>query len=523
MRRFLRHSLMMGALIAPGVVFGQAAPQPEAPVATPAPESTATPGEIPELPPVVVSATRTERSLADLPVSATVISREDIMNSPGRSIEENLRALAGVELPFDNSAMIFPLQPSIAIREGVGDTATRALVLLDGIPINGGFFGNVFWNRVPKEVVERVEVVRGASSSLYGSYALGGVDNIVTRVPTDRSAVLDASYGQQNTVSSNVWLSEVPASKKAALGFNGNFYQTDGFFRHDDRPPVEDKQSAQLYNLQARGDLAFTPAVKGFLRAGYNHQELDGPFLFEKADTAIVDVSTGLDIDAGQVGNVVLRGFYANENFHVDNVSVPEPTLSFVSNTHHTTSNDYGLSGQWSKGFGWLGTRVTAGVDFRQIRGEDDQDIFNTPAVLFGQRLEAVVVVLGLTSWPWIARVARAQTLSLRSREFVDAARALGASTPRILLRQILPHALPATVVVASLNAAGIIVLEAGLSFLGLGDPSRMSWGYLANNAQKFLRIAWWMAAFPGAAIALAVLGLNLLGAVIDLLDPGRR
>jgi peptide/nickel transport system permease protein len=166
---------------------------------------------------------------------------------------------------------------------------------------------------------------------------------------------------------------------------------------------------------------------------------------------------------------------------------------------------------------------VTAGVDFRQIRGEDDQDIFNTPAVLFGQRLEAVVVVLGLTSWPWIARVARAQTLSLRSREFVDAARALGASTPRILLRQILPHALPATVVVASLNAAGIIVLEAGLSFLGLGDPSRMSWGYLANNAQKFLRIAWWMAAFPGAAIALAVLGLNLLGAVIDVLDPGRR
>jgi peptide/nickel transport system permease protein len=141
-----------------------------------------------------------------------------------------------------------------------------------------------------------------------------------------------------------------------------------------------------------------------------------------------------------------------------------------------------------------------------------------------GQGLAGVVLVLGLTSWPWIARVARAEALSLRRREFVDAARSLGASTPRILLRQVLPHALPATLVVVSVNAASAILLEAGLSFLGLGDPSRMSWGYLANNAQKFLRVAWWLAAFPGAAIALAVLGLNLLGdALTDLLDPRRR
>ena len=75
-----------------------------------------------------------------------------------------------------------------------------------------------------------------------------------------------------------------------------------------------------------------------------------------------------------------------------------------------------------------------------------------------------------------------------------------------------------------SLNAASVILLEAGLSFLGLGDPTRMSWGYLANNAQQFLRVAWRMAAFPGPAIVLAVLGLNLLGdALNDLLDPRRR
>ncbi len=139
---------------------------------------------------------------------------------------------------------------------------------------------------------------------------------------------------------------------------------------------------------------------------------------------------------------------------------------------------------------------------------------------LFGAGVDRLILVLGLTSWPAIARVVRAQTLSLVRREFVDAARALGATDTRVLLRYVLPGTLPPALVVISVNAASVILLEAGLSFIGLGDPSRMSWGYLANNAQRFLRVAWWVALFPGAAIALAVLGLNLLGdALNDLLD----
>jgi peptide/nickel transport system permease protein len=140
---------------------------------------------------------------------------------------------------------------------------------------------------------------------------------------------------------------------------------------------------------------------------------------------------------------------------------------------------------------------------------------------LFGAGMDRLIIVLALTSWPAIARVVRAQTLSLVRREFVDAARALGATDTRVLVRYVLPGVLPPALIVISLNAAGVILLEAGLSFIGLGDPHRMSWGYLANNAQRFLRVAWWVALFPGAAIALAVLGLNLLGdALNDLLDP---
>lgn len=140
---------------------------------------------------------------------------------------------------------------------------------------------------------------------------------------------------------------------------------------------------------------------------------------------------------------------------------------------------------------------------------------------LFGPGLDRLALLLALTSWPWIARVVRAEVLSLKRWEFVEAARSLGAGQSRILFREVLPNALPPVVVVVSLNAASVILIEAGLSFLGLGDPDAVSLGYLANNAQQFLRVAWWMAAFPGATIAAAVLGLNLLGdGLNELLNP---
>src|SRR5262245_11349464 len=142
---------------------------------------------------------------------------------------------------------------------------------------------------------------------------------------------------------------------------------------------------------------------------------------------------------------------------------------------------------------------------------------------LFGPGLDRLALLLALTSWPWTARVVRAEVLSLKGWEFVEAARSLGAGRSRVLFREVLPNALPPVVVVVSLNAASVILIEAGLSFLGLGDPDAVSLGYLANNAQQFLRVAWWMAAFPGATIAAVVLGLNLLGdGLSEVLNPRR-
>jgi peptide/nickel transport system permease protein len=141
----------------------------------------------------------------------------------------------------------------------------------------------------------------------------------------------------------------------------------------------------------------------------------------------------------------------------------------------------------------------------------------------FGPGLDRLVLLLGLTSWPLLARVIRAEVFSLRHREFIEAARVQGASRARILLREILPNALPPGIALLGLVVAQVILLEASLGFLGLGDPTVTSWGTLASEAQRFLRVAWWLSLFPGLAILLAVLGLNLLGdAVTDALS-GRR
>ena len=144
-------------------------------------------------------------------------------------------------------------------------------------------------------------------------------------------------------------------------------------------------------------------------------------------------------------------------------------------------------------------------------------------AAIFGADLRLVVAVIAAVSWPTTARLTRAQFLALAEREFVTAARGLGSSDPRIALRQILPNALAQIVVTASLQIPAAILSEASLRFLGLSDPSRLSWGGMLNQAQNFLQQAWWMAFFPGIAIFLTVLSFNLAGeALNEALDPRR-
>jgi peptide/nickel transport system permease protein len=142
-------------------------------------------------------------------------------------------------------------------------------------------------------------------------------------------------------------------------------------------------------------------------------------------------------------------------------------------------------------------------------------------AALFGPNLWYLALLIGLTFWPQTARLLRAQVLALREREYVLAARAIGLGPGRILMRHVLPNAASVVIITAGLQVGSAILIEASLSFLGLGDRSLMSWGYMLNDAQPFLRTAWWMSLFPGLALAVTVLGTNLLADGIQAaLDP---
>lgn len=144
---------------------------------------------------------------------------------------------------------------------------------------------------------------------------------------------------------------------------------------------------------------------------------------------------------------------------------------------------------------------------------------------VLGPSLNNVVLALATIGWVGYARLARGQVLKVREMEYVTAARALGARSPRVIIRHVLPNIINPVIVMATLGLAGAILAEAALSFLGLGvQPPTPSWGEMLSSGRNYLGLANHLAIFPGAAIMLAVMGLNFLGdGLIDALDPKYR
>ena len=142
----------------------------------------------------------------------------------------------------------------------------------------------------------------------------------------------------------------------------------------------------------------------------------------------------------------------------------------------------------------------------------------------FKPSLTSIVIAISLVSWPVIAQLVRTQFMQLMTREFVQACTVIGMSDARMILTQLLPNAMTPIVVSGSLMIASAILLEAGLSFLGLGDPNVMSWGYVIGAGRDVLRTDWHITAIPGTAILFAVLAVNLVGEGLnDALNPRSR
>jgi peptide/nickel transport system permease protein len=139
-----------------------------------------------------------------------------------------------------------------------------------------------------------------------------------------------------------------------------------------------------------------------------------------------------------------------------------------------------------------------------------------------GAGLNNVIIVLGIAGWMVYARIVRGEVLSVKEREFVVAAKAVGVRDSLILFRHILPNVLTPVIVIATFSVANVIILEAALSFLGVGvEPAIPTWGGMLADGREYISTAWWLATFPGLAIMFTVLGINLIGDWLrDILDP---
>jgi peptide/nickel transport system permease protein len=138
--------------------------------------------------------------------------------------------------------------------------------------------------------------------------------------------------------------------------------------------------------------------------------------------------------------------------------------------------------------------------------------------------INSIIIAIAVVSWPAVARLVRGEFISLRNREFVQACHIVGMGNVRIMLREILPNCLSPIIVAGSLMVATAILIESGLSFLGLGDPNIISWGFQIGAGRTVLRSAWWVCTFPGIAILLTVLAINLVGEGLnDALNPRLR
>ena len=329
---------------------------------------------------LVVTATRSEQLIADVPASINIVSNEQIERSPAVVADDVLRQVPTFSLFRRTSSIAAnPTAQGVSLR-GIGPSGvSRTLVMLDDIPFNDPFGGWVYWTRVPMMNAERIEIIDGATSSLYGNYAMGGVINIVTNRPTPRTVIFKPQYGNRSTPKMDLFASDVWG--KVGLTFDATALQTDGYVivAEEERGTIDNEANVGYQNFSAKLDYNPSDRVNLFFRAGVFDEERNNGKIGEVNDTNWKYGNGGARLRFADGSNVEARAFFDNEDFFQNTFAVPAATpprsQSNLSLEKKVPTNAFGSMVQWSRPF-QLGTRshvVSAGTDFRWIDGDSDE------------------------------------------------------------------------------------------------------------------------------------------------------
>ncbi len=337
---------------------------------------------------VIVTATRTEQRLGNVPASVSVLGGDEIRRSPAVVADDVLRQIPTFSLFRRTSSLSsHPTSQGVSLR-GIGPSGqSRTLVLLDGVPFNDPFGGWVYWTRVPLASVDRIEVIEDTTSSLYGNYAMGGVINIVTSPPARRTVEVKPQYG--NRKSPKVDFSASDRWHTLGLAVDGSFFNTDGYpiVAASERGPIDINANVDYKNVSAKLEYTPTDRIHVSFRGGYFTENRTNGKVGEVNDTRWTSANAGVRMRLPDQSDLQARVFVDVEKFHSTFLAVTNSTttrnLVRLATDQHVPTDGVGGMVQWTRTMG--GSHVfSAGTDWRWIDGDSQEDAYNaaTPTVI---------------------------------------------------------------------------------------------------------------------------------------------
>lgn len=326
---------------------------------------------------VTVTAARTEARVSDTAQSIQVLTSQDLDTTGALTLDDALKQVQGFTLFRRSSSRTSnPTSQGVSLR-GIGASgASRALVLADGIPLDDPFGGWVYWDRIPREEIGRVEVLQGGASSLYGTDALSGVINVIRQDPHDSVFSLETSYGNENSPEGSMFASGRLGNWIGSIA--GEAFNTDGYVIVDksqagriDTPAGEDHSG-----LEITLERVFSDHGRAFLRGSIFGEARENGTPVQTNRTHTRELDAGLDWGSTLAGDFALRVYGSLEIFDQNFSSVAADRNSeFITNRQRVPSQQLGFSGQWSRNVGNRQT-LLAGAEFREIHGYSNELTF---------------------------------------------------------------------------------------------------------------------------------------------------
>jgi outer membrane receptor protein involved in Fe transport len=326
---------------------------------------------------LTVTATRTETRLGDTAASVVTLSSAELETTAALTLDDALRQVAGFQLfRRAGSRTANPTTQGVSLRGTGASGASRALVLADGIPLNDPFGGWINWGRVPRESVSRVEVLRGGFSHLYGSGALGGVVNILTRKATAPVVSLEVSYGSQRTPDASLFIGGRKGRFGATLA--AEIFRTDGYISVDEdtRGRADTRAASRRASLDLMLDYESNREARFFFRTSYFGESRANGTPLQTNRTHLRQWSAGGDWSRASLGNFNVRAYGGTQVYdQIFSAVAADRNSETLTRVQRVPSQFAGLSAQWTRSFAARHTLV-AGFDAREVRGASDELVF---------------------------------------------------------------------------------------------------------------------------------------------------